>query len=402
MLPTEPLRLQTVLLPHGPTSASIQFFSQPGRATGDAWVLNVSAELARLDDQNGAPSARLERRSLAGSEPMDRRACYADFEKRGENYGSQFQGIHTLWRLNGQALAEVIAPEALKDELSQYRFHPAFLDACMHALVMATPARGETGFMPTRIERIVVYGPGASHAWSLSRTRTQSTMRPNMTERRRRERKDADIELFDSSGRMLMVLLGVRLQYLDESAKRAAPNDGSRWCYEMRWLPAGEVPAAPIRSDTAIQPGGGGTLAHRGGSVRSWQGTVVRYVEAAGYASRVIEPEDDVGIAIRNAAADNQRLHGIVYLRGLDAPDPSATTIDAVTEGQHRQRCDDRRHRQVAQRADLIRYATLVDCDPRRAAGLADGHTGVAVLRSAAGRTRTNDRTRAAIDVGGP
>ena len=54
-------------------------------------------------------------------------------------YGPTFQGIERLWRGEREDLAEIYVPSGLMRILSDYRLHPAVLDACFQTMLALLP-----------------------------------------------------------------------------------------------------------------------------------------------------------------------------------------------------------------------------------------------------------------------
>ncbi len=133
----------------------------PGPDATDAAPLDVDALRAALPEQAEAS------------------AIYPLFRDIGLDYGPAFQGITRMHRRRGEALAEIVAPEPIKEGLGDHVFHPALLDACFtrssvpSVSIRMTPTCGDV-YLPVRIDRFVVRGPvtGVSTRTACYRTRT--------------------------------------------------------------------------------------------------------------------------------------------------------------------------------------------------------------------------------------
>ena len=55
------------------------------------------------------------------------------------DYGPTFQGMAQLWRGEREVLAEIHVPSGVSEQLSDYRLHPAVLDACFQSMLAAFP-----------------------------------------------------------------------------------------------------------------------------------------------------------------------------------------------------------------------------------------------------------------------
>ncbi|MEV0136834.1 SDR family NAD(P)-dependent oxidoreductase, partial [Dactylosporangium sp. NPDC050688] len=73
--------------------------------------------------------------------PVDR--LYETLAAAGLDYGPAFQGVRAAWRRDGDLFAEVMLPEAARDDVARFGIHPALLDAVLHALGLAWDGDGD-------------------------------------------------------------------------------------------------------------------------------------------------------------------------------------------------------------------------------------------------------------------
>lgn len=181
---------------------------------------------------------------------------YADSARSGNIWGPAFQGITELWRRDGEALARVQTPPALRTTADAQIFHPALLDAC--AQVLSATVTGQDGaasevFVLASMDRVSLYGSPRGPLWS----HAVRTSRDDVS-------YVGDITVTDEDGTVLAELHGVRLRYLEREGVRpgdanprtrhgSTPDDDrelSEWLYELDWRPAprragGELPDGP-------------------------------------------------------------------------------------------------------------------------------------------------------------
>ena len=94
----------------------------------------------------------------------DREECLRRFSVAGFLYGPTFQGIEHLWCGQGEDLAEICVPESLLPHLSDYRMHPAVLDACFQPIFALFPfwnsGKGTNDiFVPVKIDQVCFHAP---------------------------------------------------------------------------------------------------------------------------------------------------------------------------------------------------------------------------------------------------
>ncbi|MET8584709.1 type I polyketide synthase [Streptomyces collinus] len=85
----------------------------------------------------------------ADAEELPTDGFYRRLLDDGYAYGSSFQGLRKVWRRGEELYAEVVLPEPVAAEADRYGLHPALLDACLHAPLLAarTASRTDEGAM---------------------------------------------------------------------------------------------------------------------------------------------------------------------------------------------------------------------------------------------------------------
>ena len=231
-----PVRFQIAIAPEGDAAVSFTIHTRGGDgATAGEWMRHVSGRAVALAPGLAAADS-FDAAAVAARPPsLDRAACYAELAAAGLGFGPLFQGIDAAWRGDGEVVARIAVPGELAAELPRYRFHPALLDACMHALPLALATRGERGCMPTQIRDVCVLPGAGTPAWT--RVRLRGGAGPAGSVR-------ADIEVFDRAGEPAFVARNLGLQWLDAPA---GPRPARSWCYRLayRERPAGSAAARP-------------------------------------------------------------------------------------------------------------------------------------------------------------
>ncbi|WP_344135091.1 type I polyketide synthase, partial [Saccharopolyspora halophila] len=207
---------------------SITMYSRPESAADAPWtehavgVLGSGSEHAQLD-QGAWPPADGEQVSLEG--------CYERFAEAGFDYGPVFQGLRAAWRRGDEVFAEVALPEGV--ETGGFGLHPALLDACLHAALLAEEG-GEAG-LPFSWSGVSLHASGA-------------------TDLRVRLSRDAGgattLDLTDTTGNPVASVrsLAVRPVSAEQLGETGAGRDS---LFALEWVPAA-APAEVSGQDWAV------------------------------------------------------------------------------------------------------------------------------------------------------
>ncbi len=186
------------------------------RATGSVPQLPIDADGVRF--RCGA--------SISGEK------YYAELTARGFEYGPAFAGITRMWRSATEILAEVRVAEPIADDINDFAFHPALLDACLQTALGLAPS--ERTFVPLKIDRLEL--------WSASTDLIAHAVR-------RVSSADAkayvcDIRIADASGAVVGVVEGISLY------EATATEAWQRWLYEPTWRQVDAMTLGHERSRT--------------------------------------------------------------------------------------------------------------------------------------------------------
>ena len=164
---------------------------------------------------------------------LDRDEFYSLFVSRGYHYGPSFQGVTKAYCGEREFLAEISAPSDLSEHISDYRLHPAVLDACLQP-IMAIVQAGLSGevFLPVKIERLRFYASLPLRVFSHAKLREWKAAEIVL-----------DIQIFDQTGDCLVELQGL----VCRSAGRFARVANAPVLYEYQWKLTPRLPAGPPR-----------------------------------------------------------------------------------------------------------------------------------------------------------
>ena len=215
--------------------------------------------------------------------------------RHGIQIGGAFQPATTVWRRDGEALAQL----ALDTGAHDYHVHPAALDACSRILAAALPGfdrdEGAT-YVPAGVGTCDVLAPLTGVVW-VHATITGRSDGPSPS-------VVGDIRAYDESGRLVTEVGGIRLVPIEHST---ASTGVDHLLYERVWRRA-VAPASTPRD----AHGRWALIADRSG--------------VAAELSRLLEEHGGECVA----DPDVSSLRGVVYLRALDAVAGKDSDTDAL------------------------------------------------------------------------
>ena len=91
---------------------------------------------------------------------------YHHLELSKFRYGPYFQTLQRIWLGPNQALGQVQGHALLAADTASYIVHPTLLDASLQLLTLNAALRASRPWVPTAIERVVVYAAPASTCWA--------------------------------------------------------------------------------------------------------------------------------------------------------------------------------------------------------------------------------------------
>lgn len=184
-----------------------------GHAVGRLIGATLAVEPARLTDLE-----LLTTHAPALSAEDHYRLC----REMGLDYGPAFQGVEAAWSDKDALLARIRLPQVIQTGAETHLLHPSVTDACFQSLLALfqrdiTAGRRAT-FLPVRIGRLRLFGPGNSACYCKTRIVKRSS-----------HSLLAEFQLLDAAGRTIAQLEGCRF--------RAAPialhghGKAAEWVY---------------------------------------------------------------------------------------------------------------------------------------------------------------------------
>jgi myxalamid-type polyketide synthase MxaB len=261
--------IQLILTPEDAETATFQLFSRETQEAEDqsstpVWKLHVTGKIRKeTADQAKLETSSLEAIQQRCSEKLSVATFYQNFDALGMHYGPTFRGVEQLWRRDDEILGQIKLPQQLEPEASDYRLHPAFLDACLQLIGAVLPPASENSqaaiYLPLSLDRFQVYHRPGSQLWSQVVVRTDGNS----------EILGADVRLFDPAGQIVADLEGIQFKRAPREAllrlaqPKAAASSTAEQLYRVEWRP--KALPAPRRRIHPEQPGNWLILADRQG-----------------------------------------------------------------------------------------------------------------------------------------
>ncbi|AKT40698.1 type I polyketide synthase [Chondromyces crocatus] len=339
------VRLHLALDGVDPSGAPFQVASQTAEdETEPTWRRHASGVLRAPSPPSAAPGdapPALDAVRARCTREVSPETIYETLWPLGVQLGEAFRGVHILHGGDGEALAELRAPSALGEDLGL--LHPVLIDACFQMVAGALPSLdADAAFIPLALERLRFHGrteagPLFSHA--VLRARPEANTKIT-------EVQEVDLRVFEASGRVIAEIEGLRLKRATrEDFAATGASRWSGWLYEPVWRPEPLV-AAPtgstgprtwllVEDQQGLAAPLAAALEARGDTcARVASGETFARTAPHHYTAPLAQPEAMDGLLDAIERDLPQPLHGVVYLRGvdaqLDAPAPdTALATDA-------------------------------------------------------------------------
>lgn len=209
-----------------PATRVFQIFSSVGERKD--WDLNAQGVLRR---QPLPVDASVDLNEIKAGLPrhFSHEEYYEDYAEAGYQFRPLFQHLQNVWRKDGEALAEIVAPDALRDTIPDHHFHPAVLDACFHTVkggqVIPDGALATDYFyLPASIRSIRLYTDKPPlRLWGHAKVDSTND----------REYIQADIKVYDDGGKLVAEIYGFRADRVEQSKA----DDLEKCLYQATWSP---------------------------------------------------------------------------------------------------------------------------------------------------------------------
>jgi len=329
----------TVQVVFDETDKSFSVYS--GKEDKEQWQLNAQGRLTQTAPSN-PQTVDLGQLQQRLHQHCDRHEFYDTTAKIGYQFGEDFRHLQNVWRVEGEALAEIAVPEAVAETVGQYHFHPAVMDACFHAFlgVRRVPGDGDAKnyfYLPHSIRRIRLYcDKPPTRLWAHARL-----------VREEGDSRVVDIHAYDDRGQRVADILGLRVNRVEQ--KRSA-DDVDNCYYQFQWKPLPHEQAPPDNDQTeastpaltyVVLADEGGVADLLVASLRNhgYRAICVRHgseYQQESEAEFVVaaDSEDDLRRVFAEAAISDDELTGVVHCWSLDHPSAEAMSSDELQAAQ--------------------------------------------------------------------
>jgi acyl transferase domain-containing protein/acyl carrier protein len=200
------------------------------------WQTCARGRVVHVTDR-GEPPVDVRAIRARTSETMPVPAHYDWLASLGLDFGPRFRGIDRIHRCDGEVLARMQMPEALRAQAATHRLHPALLDACFQVVGAALPGGGTSlgeAFLPLQVERIRLFRALGESAWAHVTMNLDDQSRLGTPETFR-----ADLQLLDDSGAVIAAFDGVHFKRARRAAMAAErlPARVREMLHEIVWRP---------------------------------------------------------------------------------------------------------------------------------------------------------------------
>jgi acyl transferase domain-containing protein/acyl carrier protein len=217
----------------------ISIYSRAVDGSGE-WTLHVTARLIAASVGQainaGASGLAAVRNRLGPATSCD--TYYAQLADLGIDLGPMFRSLRTAHRGDGEAVAEILLPDACAGDQIVWA-HPTLLDGALQSVGLAIPesAGADHAYLLTEVERIQLVESLPGTLWCHAHLRNPDQRNP--------PEWFADMTLHSADGDLLGVITGLRLRRSSREAlsRAVGTTAGVNLFYEVAWHNA---PAKPV------------------------------------------------------------------------------------------------------------------------------------------------------------
>jgi acyl transferase domain-containing protein/acyl carrier protein len=347
----ESQRVQLVLNQDTPEKASFQVLSRPVEINEGQeqvkWETHATGSIRAESSEAEVSPASVSLAEIQGrcTEQLTGPEHYQALSERGQEYGPAFQCIEHIWHRDGEALARLHLPEAIRAESGRYQAHPVLLDACFHTLLAALPHTSTSAYLPVELQSVRLTGRVEKgvwwHALLYSREQTGEDMIAG------------DLLLLDEAGQVVLEVRGARgkkVQRSDRDLYGLMGKDVRKWMYRLQWQ---SMPYVHQEQDQTLarpaQPGRWLLFINERAVCRRLQalleeadercvlvsvGTTYTRLAPGHWQINPTCPADFLRLLTEITETAEPPCQNIVHLWGLEAPSGGALTLDELERAQ--------------------------------------------------------------------
>ncbi|KAB8314798.1 type I polyketide synthase [Tolypothrix campylonemoides VB511288] len=245
---TQPQTLQTIISQIDQNTYRFQIYSfEPTENQHQAsqWQLHAEGKVRLMPTRVDSGLENLENYLAQCSQQLDIQDYYQQFDKRGINYGSAFQGIQQLWLGSNFVLGRLQLPVELESLASEYFLHPALLDAAFGVAGAASAnLEPNSTYIPVELERLTLYRRSSTQLWAIG------SIDPSQEESRAQLK--LSVTLVTPQGEVVAQVVGLVVKATNAGALLAQPSESIHdWFYEVEWRPQARLEISPLETSAA-------------------------------------------------------------------------------------------------------------------------------------------------------
>lgn len=184
----------------------------------------------------------LELMTLCNKFELTPEQCYKHFKNSGLDYGPGHQCIEKIFVGQGQVVAKLYVPEAVREDRQQYVLHPGLMDSAIQAAVGLTvdaelQVFNGTLSVPYALEEVEIFSGCTSEMWAWVRF-GQNNSYDNVV-------RTVDIDICDNYGKVCIRMKGLTLkEIVEEAGLPGEPGESTILLLSPYWEEQGVTPEA--------------------------------------------------------------------------------------------------------------------------------------------------------------
>ncbi|MBP5971175.1 SDR family NAD(P)-dependent oxidoreductase [Brasilonema sp. CT11] len=209
---------------------SFQIFSQSAESNDlDDWLLHATGKLQKISTSERRSTINISSWLTQPLEEISLTEYYQIFSKQEIDLGASFHALKKLGRSSDGVRGEVQLPDALIIEAGDYKLHPILLDACLQTLGAAFDNDSQKHtYLQVGLDRLKIYGSPGFRLYSQVKIHPIVDFNQPL--------RNADIDIFDPEGRLVVKIEGLQLMRTSHQAlMMQIKEDWQNWIYQLDW-----------------------------------------------------------------------------------------------------------------------------------------------------------------------
>ncbi len=217
---------------------SFEIHSRSENNNTSDWQLHATGRIEKVTEPTPKATEKIQEIQARCNKEFSSEEHYQELNSRGFPFGAAMQGVHHIWRKDGEAVVEIHTPAEISDEIPSFHLHPALLDSCLQGFWSTFDLTDKKTYMPMNFERFVLYRSLPEHLWSHIRLRETG------------EKQDAvigDVTVMDMQGQVVAQIDGLYFRPASQQMLHTH-HEWDDWFYEVEWQKQETVEELPSQS----------------------------------------------------------------------------------------------------------------------------------------------------------